>query len=523
MNKNVALDSSRLLRYITIVIAVLLLLCLNYCYLHDYTSSNSELITSYSLKDEDMQKTRIPAVAGLFYPAEKHHLSQAVDGYLNETVTSISPRPHIMVVPHAGYEYSAPVAAAAYKKLMPYAQEIKNIIIIGPSHSVDLQGVALSSMDDFSTPLGKVHTNAEITQELAQNKNFSINDKAHLQEHSLEVQLPFLQRVLQNFRIIPLVYGQADPEQIAQALRPYAERNDSLVIFSADLSHYLDYDNARLMDKKTIDMVETNQARLENHMSCGATGINTAVLLAKALSLHPRLLDMANSGDVSGQRDSVVGYASWVFDKKITEQELFSTPLEQEIANLKNLAKHQGKKLLQIAQISLEEAVLHKNKFHPSRKDYDDVLFNKGAAFVTIKQNGQLRGCIGSLIPNEAVALDIANNTYNAALEDSRFEPLKAEELPISKISISLLSDFERIRFNDEESLLKQLVANVDGLVIRDGDRQGLFLPSVWQELPNKQDFLNKLKIKAGMSPSYWSNKIKAYRFRVVEINNDEN
>lgn len=521
MNKN--FDSSNILRYLAIGIAVALLLCLNYCYLHDYTSSNSELINAYALKDEDMQKKRIPAVAGLFYPASRTQLIEAVDGYLQNATSAPSPRPRLMIVPHAGYEYSVPVAAAAYKKLLPYASEIKNVILVGPSHQVALQGVALSSASSFKTPLGHVYTDAGITNELANNKTFNINDKAHAQEHSLEVQLPFLQRVLKNFQIVPLVYGQADPEQIVKALQPYAQRDDTLVIFSADLSHYLDYDSAQMMDSHTIEMVETNQANLENHMSCGATGINTAVLLAKNLSLQPRLLDVANSADVGGRRDSVVGYASWVFDKKINEQELFKTPLEQEVANLKSFAKHHGSQLLKIAQISLEEAALHHKKFHPSRKDYQDILFNKGAAFVTLKQNNQLRGCIGSLIPNEAVALDIANNTYNAALEDARFQPLKPEELPLTKISISLLSDYERIRFDDEAGLLQQVVANVDGLVIRDGDRQGLFLPSVWQEIPDKQEFLNKLKIKAGMSPSYWSNKIKVYRFRVVEISADEN
>ena len=150
-------------------------------------------------------------------------------------------------------------------------------------------------------------------------------------------------------------------------------------------------------------------------------------------------------------------------------------------------------------------------------------MFNKGAAFVTLTKNAALRGCIGSLVPGRAVALDVAENTYAAALEDKRFPPVSADELKDIRISISLLSDYERIYFNSEKELLDKINAGTDGLVIRDGDRQGLFLPSVWEQLPEKTEFLTNLKLKAGLSPSYWSDKIRAYRFRVVEIKNNEN
>ena len=178
--------------------------------------------------------------------------------------------------------------------------------------------------------------------------------------------------------------------------------------------------------------------------------------------------------------------------------------------------------MYQVAVQSLEKAVENK-KYHPSRQDYADVLFNKGASFVTLEKNGNLRGCIGSLFPREAVLLDIAENTYKAAREDSRFEPLRAEEIPQIEITISLLSGYEEMSYQDEEDLRRQLQPGVDGLVSRDGDRQGLFLPSVWKQLPTPEEFLDNLKIKAGLSPSYWSNNIKVYRFRVVEIKKNAN
>ena len=166
---------------------------------------------------------------------------------------------------------------------------------------------------------------------------------------------------------------------------------------------------------------------------------------------------------------------------------------------------------------------MHGKKYAPSRQDYADVLFDKGAAFVTLTKKGELRGCIGSLIAGRAIALDIAANAYAAALEDVRFPAVKAEELPDLSFSISLLTDYERLHFKNEEDVLKQIVSGKDGLVIRDGDRQGVLLPSVWEQIPDKREFLNNLKIKAGLSPVYWSDKVKIYRFRVVEIKADEN
>lgn len=495
---------------------VVILLFLNYIYFYEHTSSNSEVINDYSLRDEDLNEVRVPAVVGLFYPADIYQLSDMVDNYLAKAKVGSTQRPHIIVVPHAGYKYSAQIAAGAYKKLLPFRHEIKKVILVGPSHFVALKGIALSPAKSFKSVLGAVPTDPEMTRILSTFEGFSFNEAAHKKEHSLEVQLPFLQKVLDKFSIVPLVYGDVNPQLLADALKPFVERDDVLIVVSADLSHYLDYKTAKVVDGVTIDMVSRSQA-LENHRSCGAVGINAAILLAKDGNLYPKLIDIANSGDVTGDHDSVVGYASWVFDKK-GEEELVLSPLEQEVENLNNFARHNGAKLFEIAQTALTKAVTEHEDYRPSRKDFAEVVFNKGAAFVTLTKNGELRGCIGSLMPRQAIALDIAANTYAAAMEDSRFSPVTAAELPALDISISLLSSYEPIKYKDETDLLRQLQPGVDGLVIRDGDRQGLFLPSVWKQLPDAKEFLNNLKIKAGLSPAYWSDKIKAYRFRVVEI-----
>lgn len=513
------LDYSRLPRYIIIAAAGLALVVFNYFYFNEHTSSNSETINLYSLRDEDMIKTRDPAVAGLFYPAETYQLSSMVDGYLSQSSSPLTSRPHLLISPHAGYVYSAAVAAKAYKRLLPFQNEIKKVIIIGPAHRVSVQGVALSSAQQFKTPLGLLKTDEEITRKLSELPGFRINDAAHAGEHSVEVQLPFLQKVLKKFTIVPLVYGEIDPQALASALEPFLQDNQILIVFSADLSHYFDYQTAQEMDKQTAEKISSEQP-LEDHRSCGATGINAALLLAKKYALQPRLMDMANSGDVTGETDSVVGYASWIFNREPPKKVL--SPLEKEVENLRYFAKFNGAELMKISRTALKEAVNRRHS-RPEREDYRDILFNKGASFVTLHKNGELRGCIGSLLPRRAIALDVAENTYAAAMEDSRFPELTAEELPDIRLSISLLTGFEPIPFTSEQNLLEQIAAGTDGIVIRDGNRQGLFLPSVWKELPDKADFLNQLKLKAGLSPSYWSDQIKVYRFRIVEIKDNDN
>lgn len=511
------IDYANLPKYVLAAAVIIAVVVLNIYFISTYISSNNEVITDYALRDEDMNPSREAAVAGLFYPADTYQLQKDIESYLKMVPPSLGKRPHILIVPHAGYLYSAKVAAHAYQRILPFKKQIKKVFLLGPSHRVFVDGVALSSAKNFKTPLGAIPVNKKITAELAANAGFAVNDKAHRDEHALEVQLPFLQKTLGKFSIIPMVYGRADPEKIAAALEPYLRKNDSLLIISADLSHYLDYETAAKVDSETAAMIAADQP-LDEHRSCGAAGINTAMILARSFGLKPRLLDITNSGNVTGEMSSVVGYAAWMFSQQPAEEAKLP-PLEQEVENLSFFARHNKKDLRAIVAKALERAVAGKH-FTPERNDYPDVLFNKGASFVTLTRGGELRGCIGSLLPNRAIALDIADNARQAAMEDSRFAPLTPEELKTIDFSISLLTGYEPVKCKNEEELLNQIKPNIDGLVIRDGNRQGLFLPSVWKQLPDKKDFLTNLKIKAGLSPTYWSDKMKIYRFRTVEINN---
>lgn len=524
MKDNSDIDYKKLTNYIIIALVGIAVLWLNYCSLDAHVSSNSQLITNYQPKEDELAQYRNPAVAGIFYSEDKILLDSEIEHYLANASSPSDFQPRILIVPHAGYIYSASTAAKAYNQLRKYAGQIKNVILLGPSHRVGFKGVALSSADYFATPLGSVGVNKELAAQFASLPEFKFYDAAHKDEHSLEVQLPFLQKVLKTFQIVPMVYGDVRPEVLAAAIEPVLKRPDTLLVVSADLSHYHDYETARVLDAQTAELVAGKEAELEDHMSCGATGINASLIIAKENALRPEMLELINSGDTAGDKERVVGYGAWSFGASDPDGNKKLLPkLEQETLNLQLFAKAYKRELLQVAANALNEAVVKHKHYSPSRKDYSNELFDKGASFVTLKLNGELRGCIGTVVPQIAVAHDIADNTYQAAMEDSRFQPLTEAELPQLTFSVSLLTGIERVHYLDEADLLQRIRPGIDGIIIRDGNRQGLFLPSVWKELPDKVEFMKNLKIKAGMNPSFWSNNIKVYRFRTVEISNNEN
>ncbi len=505
--------------YFMLVVIIAIVVTFNVSYFSNHISVNSTKIVNYALDDEDITPVRDSAVAGLFYPANTYQLDRDLDGYLEHVPSSLSNRPKLLIVPHAGYRYSAQVAAYAYKRLQPFKNQIKNVFLLGPSHKISVEGVALPTAKKFHTPLGNVDVNTAIISELLKHKKlFNLSTNAHKKEHSLEVQLPFLQKTLGNFTIIPMLYGEADPVKIANALEPYLMTNSSLLIVSADLSHYLDYDTANIVDKNTAKQINAS-IDINHHQSCGATAINTAIAVAKKFGLVPHLLNMANSGDTLSNVDKVVGYGSWVYEDSENVPELTGIDLEQQ--HLQNFARHHYQNLINIAQKSLIMAITKNERYVPERNEQNNILFDKGNSFVTLYKGNELRGCIGSLSAYRGIAEDIAANTYSAAIHDSRFTPIAIDELNDIKFTISLLTNFEPITFTSYDNLLSLIEAGKDGLLIKDGQREGLFLPSVWEKFSSKDEFMNELKIKAGLSPSYWSDTIKVFRFKTVEIKND--
>lgn len=501
---------------------IIALFVLNIWYLKKYLSFNAAYITDYQVKEDTLAQYRHPAVAGLFYKAQAEELEKDIKKYVDggKFLSYSNYMPKMIIVPHAGYIYSAGTAGKAYAALQKHAKSIKNVVLVGPSHFYGGQGAFLSDIDYFSTPLGDIAVNKEIVKEIAsENEQFLINNQAHVKEHSLEVQLPFIQKVLPNAKIVPIIYGNIEPEILAKGVQKYVKQPNTILVISADLSHYHSYDKAQETDRNSAKKIEKGE-QLTNHESCGAIGINAAMLLAKEGHYYPQMLELVNSGDTAGDKDSVVGYGAWSFysDREVPKL----SKLEKEIESLNEFSKLYAEHLKNIAKTSIERAVKSKKHYSPSKSHFPEDVFDKGASFVTLYKKGELRGCIGTVLPVSSIAQDIANNAYAAALEDSRFPPVTEEELPDLSYSIALLSGFEKINYTNEADVIEQIKANVDGLIIRDGNRQGVFLPAVWKELPNKEDFFKHLKIKAGMNPNYWNNRIVVYRFRTVEIK-DEN
>ncbi|MDP5238129.1 AmmeMemoRadiSam system protein B [Uliginosibacterium sp. 31-16] len=259
------------------------------------------------------QAVRPAAVAGLFYPADPRTLAAQVQSQLSqaEHPASLTP-PKALIVPHAGYIYSGPVAASAYALLEPLRDKIRRVILLGPSHHVAFAGMALPGCSAFATPLGEVEIDSEAVFAIAQRPGVTFDDRAHAQEHALEVQLPFLQTVLEHFRILPLTLGMIEPHAVADLLDTLWGGPETLILVSSDLSHYNTYAVAQRDDRSSAEQILA-LAPLNHEHACGACGINALLLAARRHELTPQLLDLRNSGDTAGDRSRVVGYAAMSF------------------------------------------------------------------------------------------------------------------------------------------------------------------------------------------------------------------
>ena len=260
---------------------------------------------------------REPAVAGLFYPANTHELQQQVDGLL-DTAATLPGATHsvtaskAMIVPHAGYVYSGLIAAGAYHRLRAEHPQIRRVIALGPAHRVYVDGLAIPSANRFATPLGEVPLDGEALQAIAKLRGVSVSNQAHAQEHCLEVQLPFLQRILHSFTLVPIVVGPGNPERVAAVLDSLWGGDETLLIVSSDLSHYLPDRDARHTDRQTAQKVLDKATTLTGAEACGAHAINGLMRARHTASLEVELLELGNSGDTAGDKTRVVGYGTFL-------------------------------------------------------------------------------------------------------------------------------------------------------------------------------------------------------------------
>ncbi len=440
------------------------------------------------------QNIKSPNVSGQFYDADPQKLSNALKTYLSSAdVIPIEEDVQIIIAPHAGYVYSGPVAGYSFKAVSQ--KKFKTIIILAPSHFYGFDGASVWGKGGFQTPLGTVSVDEEFTQRLiAFDPKFSFDSQAYEKEHSLEVQIPFLQNTFSDFKIVPVILGQMSFEncqKLAKAIDTLiGDRKDVLVVVSTDMSHYHDEKTARAMDLASLESIKKldaqsfyKECRLGVKEMCGFVPVTTALLLAKSCGLTAQILKYAHSGDVTGDNERVVGYGSVIFYKGANEKE----------SNAVNLNEEQKKKLLQFARQTIEQYV-EKNNILEVKIDDSRLAFSEGA-FVTIHKNGQLRGCIGHIVSDEPLQKTVRDMAIAACSQDRRFEPVSVDELNSIDLEISVLSRPFRIKD------VSEIVLGVHGVIISKANAHGVFLPQVATETKwSKERFLSELCTqKAGL------------------------
>ena len=458
-----------------------------------------------------MKLIRPTAVAGTFYPGEPKKLYTMIKHFLDEAnarTPSNADAPKAIIAPHAGYDYSGANAALAYARLKPAAKTIKRVVLLGPSHRIFLEGMALSSANTFATPLGEIPIDDNGAQQIIDLPQVQVFDKCHAKEHSLEVQLPFLQMVLEQFKVLPIVVGNCSSVQIAEILNILWGGPETLIVISTDLSHFLDYDSARKLDDVTTRAIETlSPENINENQACGRHPLKGFLTLAKQQNLRVETLRICNSGDTAGSKAKVVGYGSWAFFEHVDFE-----------AKTHALLNEHGKTLLKLAAQSIQHGLTTALPLVVNPAKYPKALGALGASFVTLRLKGQLRGCIGSFQHKRPLAEDVVKNAFASAFCDQRFEPLSSEELNDLGLSISILSPSVPLDVRDERDLISQLRQKIDGLIIEDMGKCALFLPSVWSQFPKPEDFLAYLKAKATMPSRQLSCNFKASRFVTTEI-----
>ncbi len=462
-----------------------------------------------------MTYIRPPAVAGTFYPGSARELDTAVRDYFAEaaaadTVATAAVAPKAVVSPHAGYVYSGALAARVFAALKPAAEKISRVVLLGPCHRVPLRGLALSRATAFTTPLGDIPIDQAAAEEIIELPQVQVFDETHAQEHSLEVQLPFLQVMLGDFSLVPLVVGSATSGEVAQVLEALWGGPETLIVISSDLSHYLDYDSARRIDSKTCQSIERlDPDAIGDSQACGRIPLKGLLTLAKRKGMRVQTVGLCNSGDTAGSHDRVVGYGGWAFYEKQSDDFESRT---------RRLLDQHGEYLLDSAAASIRHGLDFAAPLAINTADHPPALGENGACFVTLKHGERLRGCIGSPEAYRPLILDVVENAYAAGFRDPRFPALRSEDMKGLNLSISVLSPPVDMAFDGEADLLARLRPDIDGLIIEDKGKRALFLPSVWEQLPRPADFLGHLKNKAGLAGNHWSDTFKARRFIAGEI-----
>ena len=452
-------------------------------------------------------KVRLAGVAGSFYPADPKALSATIDEMLaRATPPPISAPILAVVAPHAGYQYSGPVAAYTYAALK--GRKFSRVVVIAPSHYEAFDFTSVYEGDAYATPLGTVQVDKAFARQLVKmSPTMRLSSQGHDPtpagaEHAIEVQLPWLQRVLGEFELVPIVMGDQSYENsraLGVALAKLIQGGDTLIVASSDLSHYHPYDEAVKIDHKTLNALEqwdylsmSRNFGTRTWEACGGAPIVAAMIAAERMGANQaQVLKYANSGDTSGDRSRVVGYSADVF-VKAPNAKAAELPF--------SLNDSDKQELLTLARKSVEQAVGEKQQYEPGPSSSEALNQDRGA-FVTLLESGELRGCIGYTSATKPLYLTVRDTATLAALRDPRFRPVSAQELPRLQYEISVLSPLRRVVD------VQQIKVGQDGLLMKNDQYEGLLLPQVPVEQKwDRQKFLEETCAKAGMRATCWQN-----------------
>lgn len=487
-----------------------------------------------SKKGGEMNKVFSPVVAGSFYPASESELKSMLNGFDKQVKKTLDKGGEVLglISPHAGYIYSGRTAAYGFKLVENRSYDL--IVVMAPSHRMRGHKAVLLDYDSYRTPLGEIPIEKKAVETLLKDSENFISEPAFFKvEHSLEVQLPFVQYYIKNPKIVPIIVPVFDKQRLREIGRSiYNNFKDRKVLYiaSSDMSHYKPYDENNAIDEYSFSVLKKNDPDLlfdeemqEKTQFCGIAPIVVLMNIVKLYNAEgPYVVYHENSGDTAGDKSAVVGYGAVAYlksassrmkDLKSGEQggvEIKGGNEKKERSMKYSLTDEEKIELLKLARSSIEYYL--KNGKEMDYKPESDKLKEKGAAFVTLKKYGDLRGCIGHIIAFEPLYKSVLSNAVNAAVNDPRFPPVRAEELKDIEIEISVLTPLEPIKKED-------IVLGRDGLVLTKGFNKGVFLPQVPEEAGWKtvDEYLAHLCLKAGLNMDcYKKGDIRLEKFEAI-------
>jgi len=478
----------------------------------------------------DRTRIRNAAVAGQFYPQDPAELKSLIDSYLKDiTEVDLGGKLIAGIVPHAGYVYSGHVAAHFYKQLGKSSP--KTIVLVGPSHRSGFRGISVYPEGLYKTPLGDVSINTKLASSiLALGDPYTFHEAAHKSEHSIEVQIPFLQRVLDDFTIVPILVGNGYNLEtiLAETLHKIIKSEHTIVLASSDMTHYPEYSAAREIDLKACEIIKnmdtdalrkfdknTMESRIHN-LKCTFCGLRPVLTIMEFCKLRKsesaRILKYANSGDVRfGKKDQVVGYCSVAFINSFKKDEEFEKGEQKTSRGHQKISSDVANELLLLSRTTLETFIKHGKILKPVKKN--GLFIEERGVFVTLNKRGSLRGCIGHIYPMESLEKSVISNTVNAAVKDPRFPRVTELELAEISIEISVLTIPRKI------ANISEFVVGKHGIILVKGTNRAVFLPQVAPEQGwDRAGTLNNLSRKAGLPFNAWKEDGAEYFIFEAEV-----